>query len=187
MYTLTKQNGKTGLTATQWGNVQTGVCPQGAVKEFRFMNNAFDAEYGRGGAFIVTAVTKRGGNEMHGNAFYNYRNKDWNALGTFEKTKPDFKFGQMGLSLSGPITKNKLFYAATYERFDLTNIIQATPGKPSYDPDKFAAYNKTTEAPRVDNFWVLRFTTQMWENHINDFILGCTTNSVGNRLGRAST
>ena len=152
------------------GNVQTGVCPQGAVKEFRFMNNAFDAEYGRGGAFIVTAVTKRGGNEMHGNAFYNYRNKDWNALCTFEKTKPDFKFGQMGLSLSGPITKNKLFYAATYERFDLTNIIQTTPGKPSYDPDKFAAYNKTTEAPRVDNFWVLRFTTQLWENHINDFI-----------------
>ena len=41
------------------GNVQTGVVPQDAVKEFRFLNNAYDAEYGRGGAFIVTAVTKQ--------------------------------------------------------------------------------------------------------------------------------
>ena len=65
-----------------------------------------------------------------GNAFYKYRNKDWNALGTFEKTKPDFRFRTNGSHrLSGPILKNKLFYAATYERFDLTNIIQTTPGK----------------------------------------------------------
>ena len=63
-----------------------------------------------------------------------------------------------------------MFYAATYERYDLTNIIQTTPGKPSYDPDKFAEYNTTTEAPRVDNFWVLRFTAQLWEHHINDII-----------------
>ncbi len=82
---------KNRFNSNTMGNVQSGVVPQSAIQEFRFLNNAYDAEYGRGGAFIITAITKRGGNDMHINAFYKYRNKEWNALGAFQKEKPVFR------------------------------------------------------------------------------------------------
>jgi hypothetical protein len=161
---------KNRFNSNTMGNVQAGVVPQSAVQEFRFLNNAYDAEYGRGGSFIVTAITKRGDNDLHVNAYYNYRNKQWNALGEFEKAKPDFRYAAICVSVSGPIMENKLFYAATYERNDLTNIVQTSPGKPSYNPNMFAAYAKAEDAPKVDNIWASRFTAQLWENHISEII-----------------
>ena len=161
---------KNRFNSNTMGNVQSGVVPQSAIQEFRFLNNAYDAEYGRGGAFIITAITKRGSNDLHVNAFYKHRNKEWNALGAFQKAKPDFRFGVMGASVSGPILENKLFYAATYERNDLTSIIQTSPGKPSYNPNMFAAYAKAEDAPSVDNLWALRLTAQLWEDHISEIV-----------------
>ncbi|MHB1686792.1 MAG: TonB-dependent receptor [Ignavibacteriaceae bacterium] len=152
------------------GNVQGGVVPQDAIQEFRVLTSAYDAEYGRGGAYVVFAVTKRGSNEFHGDAFYNMRDKSLNTRGPFEIVKPAYKRVQTGISLSGPIIENRLFYAVTYERSDLTTFIQTTPRQPSYNPSLWSAYNQAEESPWTDNSWVVRLTGQLFSNNTFDLI-----------------
>jgi Carboxypeptidase regulatory-like domain/TonB dependent receptor len=69
----------------------------------------------------INAVTRSGTNTFHGSAFYNSRNQ--NLVG--DKAGPDgktpitllnFDVKQYGVSLGGPIVKNKLFFFANYER-----------------------------------------------------------------------
>ncbi len=152
------------------GNVQGGVVPQDAIREFRVLTSAYDAEYGRGGAYIVSAVTKRGSNEFHGDAFYNIRDKALNTRGPFETVKPAYERNQMGMSLSGPIIENKLFYFGTYERDYLSTFIQTTPRQPSYNPTLWSAYNKAEESPWTDNLWTVRVTGRPFSDNTLDLI-----------------
>jgi len=68
----------------------------------------------------INAVTKSGTNNIHGTMFYNFRNqslvgKKAGAGGKEDITVNDFDVKQFGISLGGPIIKNKLFYFANYE------------------------------------------------------------------------
>ena len=50
--------------------------PQNAVQEFRVLTNNYKAEYEKSSSAIITAVTKSGGNEFHGDVFGFYVDKD---------------------------------------------------------------------------------------------------------------
>lgn len=152
------------------GNVQGGVVPQDAIQEFRVLTDNYSAEYGRGGAYIVTAVTKRGTNDPHGDAFYYLRNEALDARGPFENVKPAFRRYQTGLSLSGPIVRDKFFFAGTYERTGLTSFIQTTPYEPRYNPSRWSQYLGEAKSPWTDNLWALRLTGQVNANNLVDLI-----------------
>jgi len=72
----------------------------------------------------VNAVTKSGTNEFYGTVYGFFRNDDL----TGGKINGDdvFKTGveqvQYGISIGGPIVKNKLFFFANFERDDLTEL-----------------------------------------------------------------
>ena len=71
-----------------------------------------------GGA--INAVTRSGGNEFKGTA-YTYMNGDqWqgNKVGDYELTKQNTKYNTYGLSVGGPIIKNKLFFFLNAEYED---------------------------------------------------------------------
>jgi hypothetical protein len=71
-----------------------------------------------GGA--INAVTRSGDNEFKGTA-YTYMNGDqWqgNKVGDYELTKQDTKYNTYGLSIGGPIVKNKLFFFLNAEYED---------------------------------------------------------------------
>lgn len=71
-----------------------------------------------GGA--INAVTRSGDNELKGTA-YTYMNGDqWqgNKVGDYELTKQDTKYNTYGLSIGGPIVKNKLFFFLNAEYED---------------------------------------------------------------------
>lgn len=71
-----------------------------------------------GGA--INAVTRSGDNDFKGTA-YTYMNGDqWqgNKVGDYELTKQDTKYNTYGLSLGGPIIKNKLFFFVNGEYED---------------------------------------------------------------------
>lgn len=87
-----------------------------AIQEFKVMQNAFAAEYGRGAA-IVNAAIKSGGNEIHGSAFEFVRNDKLDARNAFDLTgiKPPLRMNQFGASLGGPIIRDKTFYFLNYE------------------------------------------------------------------------
>jgi hypothetical protein len=92
-----------------------------AVAEFRVITSNFSAEYGRVGGGVINAATRSGTNQFHGTVYEFLRNTDLNAIGfTFSPTvfqKPTLQRNQFGLTIGGPIIKNKLFFFGDYEGF----------------------------------------------------------------------
>src|SRR5213594_2304849 len=88
------------------------------LREFRVLTGAYSAEYGRYSGGIVTAVTKTGGNELHGNVYEFHRNDNLDARNFFDQTsKPEFKRNQFGATLGGPIVRDRTFFFGGYEGF----------------------------------------------------------------------
>ena len=91
------------------------------VAEFRVITNNYSAEYGRSGGATINVVTKSGTNTIHGNAYDFVRNTDLNAVGYIfgpkpsTWAKPTLQQNQFGMSLGGPIIKNKAFFFVDYE------------------------------------------------------------------------
>jgi hypothetical protein len=88
------------------------------LREFRVLTGAYRAEYGRYSGGIITAVTKTGGNEFHGNVYEFLRNDNLDARNFFDQqSKPEFKRNQFGATLGGPIVRDKTFFFGGYEGF----------------------------------------------------------------------
>ena len=95
---------------------------QSAVQEFRVLTQNYKAEYEQAGAAIITAITKSGTNEFHGEIFGQYTDKGLSETAYLDKLnnrpEPAFKRKQYGISLGGPIIKDKLFFFGAYEGND---------------------------------------------------------------------
>jgi hypothetical protein len=92
-----------------------------AVAEFKVITSNFSAEYGRVGGGVINAALRSGTNEFHATAYEFLRNTDLNAAGfTFSPAvfqKPTLQRNQFGVTIGGPIIKNKLFFFADYEGY----------------------------------------------------------------------
>jgi hypothetical protein len=94
-----------------------------ALAEFKIITSNFSAEYGRVGGGVINAALKSGTNAIHGTAWEFLRNTDLNAIGyifgarpaTF--LKPTLHRNQFGVTIGGPIVKDKLFFFADYEGY----------------------------------------------------------------------
>ncbi|NJB71979.1 hypothetical protein GGR42_002470 [Saonia flava] len=66
----------------------------------------------------VNAVTKSGTNEFHGTVYGFFRNEDLTGgkIKGEDVTKPKLSQNQYGVSIGGPIIKNKLFFFANFEK-----------------------------------------------------------------------
>lgn len=95
---------------------------QSAVQEFRVLTQNYKAEYEQAGAAIITAITKSGSNEFHGEVFGQYTDKGLSEKAYLDKLnnrpEPAFKRKQYGVSLGGPIIKDKLFFFGAFEGND---------------------------------------------------------------------
>jgi hypothetical protein len=83
---------------------------QDAVQEFQVVSSTFTAEYGRTSSGVVNTVTRSGSNDIHGTAFWFFRNRSFNARGRYDAINPPEYRHQAGGSIGGPIVKDKLFY-----------------------------------------------------------------------------
>jgi hypothetical protein len=99
---------------------------QEAVQEFQMVLSNYNAEYGRATGGVINIVTKSGGNEFHGDAFVYGRNKSFQARNPFSgqidpatgdlvPVKQPYTRIQTGLTLGGPIRKDKTFFFGSYE------------------------------------------------------------------------
>lgn len=81
--------------------------PLDAIQEFVISTQRFSAANGRSEGAAVNVVTKSGGNQYHGSAFFFDRNKKLNANDYFSKQanqpKPPFTRQQWGGSVGGPL------------------------------------------------------------------------------------
>lgn len=89
------------------------------LQEFIVQTSLYDASQGRNAGGNVEAVTKSGGNEFHGNAYYFLRNSSLNAndffLNAARRPRPVLNRHQFGGTLGGPVLKDRLFFFASYQ------------------------------------------------------------------------
>jgi len=88
-----------------------------AIREFEVVTNDYDVSNGRSGGGIISAVTKTGTNRVEGSAFF-FNRADWLASkydtrGNIRQN--DFSIQQYGVTLGGPIIKDKLHYFIAYD------------------------------------------------------------------------
>lgn len=141
------------------GIPQTGApLPQEAIQEFRVFLNPYDAEYSHAGAYVISAVSSRGTNELHGSTFGFYQNKNMTARTAFQKTVPNFNREQVGFNLRGPLRKDRLFFSANYEFTNTNNFIDVVPGRPAVDPTIWDRYRGSFAAPNRNHTGFLRLT-----------------------------
>ncbi len=99
-------------------NAARSTVGQEAVQEFQVATNSYSAEFGRATGGVVNVVTKRGTNSLSGNVFGFLRDKEIQARNAFapaDLDKPDFTRGQYGITLGGPIVKDRTFFFAAFE------------------------------------------------------------------------
>ncbi len=86
------------------------------VREFNVITSGYSAEYGKHTGGIFNAITKSGGNSLHGSVFEFLRNNKLDARNFFDgATAPPYKRNQYGFALGGPIRKDRTFFFGSYE------------------------------------------------------------------------
>jgi len=97
------------------------IPPEDSVQEFRVDSNAISPEYGRYYGGVINFSTRSGSNEFHGALYEYFRNTVLDANNFFNNragvVRPYLIQNQYGISLGGPIQKNKLFFFANWEGF----------------------------------------------------------------------
>jgi hypothetical protein len=90
-----------------------------SIQEFKVQTGQYDASAGRNSGANVNVVTKGGTNEWHGNLWEYFRNEDLNANTYFRneagQPRGRLRQNQFGLTLGGPIKRDKLLFFASYQ------------------------------------------------------------------------
>ena len=144
--------------------------PRNAIQEYRVITQNFKAEYQKASSALITATTRSGGNVWSGDAFFGYQNKGLMPLDTFQIAdkfkadsiakangtpstfhKPDYTRDLLGLSLGGPIQRDRLFFFGSYEGNyqNRSSRVSLTPptGIPSLDSVNLTQYNGNFTSP----------------------------------------
>src|SRR5437899_3233009 len=125
-----------------------------AVREYNVLGHTYGAEYGKRSGGQVTVVTTSGTNQWHGAVFEYLRNNNLDARNFFSSTEgaPPFKRNQFGVSLGGPIVRDKVFIFGTYEGFrerlndDTTAIVPSAQARQGLIPCYLANPTNTATA-----------------------------------------
>lgn len=145
-----------------------------AVSEFRVLSSNFKAEYEDAGTAIITAVTKSGTNEFHGEGFFSYQDKSMIAKDFFVKRdnleEPKLTRKQYGGGLGGPIIKDQLFFFASYEANIQDRARTVVPGGSEeiqdllpFDVDQFRG---SFTSPFREHLGFGKLTWQPGDNHL---------------------
>jgi hypothetical protein len=109
------------------------------VREFQVVTSGGVAEFGRASGGTVSVVTKSGGNNLTGRAYEFFRGDLFDASNplsarrdgsTNAPLKDPLRQNQYGLSMGGPIAKDRAFWFGSFERtqLDRTGIVTIATG-----------------------------------------------------------
>lgn len=100
------------------------------IEEFKVQTSHYDAANGRNAGANVNLVTKSGTNQFHAMIFEYFRNEKLNANAFFRnqagQPRPILRQNQPGITLGGPIIKDKLLAFGSYQRTQQANGVGAT-------------------------------------------------------------
>jgi hypothetical protein len=109
---------------------------QESVQEFQVSTFNLDLTTGVGGSGAINIVTRRGSNDFHGSVFSYYRDQNLAAYPGFKRDPgaptPAFSRRQNGGSGGGPLSRNRVFWFANYERNDQDAVFTVTNNHPIF-------------------------------------------------------
>jgi Carboxypeptidase regulatory-like domain/TonB dependent receptor len=148
--------------------------PQNAVQEFRVITQNYSAQYEKASSVIITAVTKSGGNAFHGQLFDFYQPKAWvaplpqNFQFSTLATNQDYYRNQPGLSIGGPLIKDKLHFFLSYEGVDEHATTPVSLGNAAF-ADQFGQFTGVFPAPFRSNLGFGKLSWQPADNQVVDW------------------
>ncbi|MEM1133713.1 MAG: carboxypeptidase regulatory-like domain-containing protein [Pseudomonadota bacterium] len=148
------QNDTFGLNGTPFAARNALPIPFDAIRETSVEFAPFDVEYSDFTGCAVNTVTKSGENQFHGSAFYTFTNEDLrgDAAGDEPSTVPPFEEQRWGVTLSGPIIPDTLFFFAGYEETDLGDANEEGPfGSGLPNEQNFVTQAQFDEFSRIAN------------------------------------
>jgi len=123
------------------------VPPSETIEAVNISTNNFDPEQGMAGGAAITVTTRSGTNDFHGSGFAFYDNQGLRAKNFFTRGAKAKSIRNIdGVTASGPIIRNKMFYFASWEgnRERLGFDRLATVPTPDQRRGDFSAYRTTT-------------------------------------------
>jgi len=142
--------------------------PLNAVQEFRVITENYKAEYQKASSAIITATTKSGGNQWQGSTFFYGQGKGLIATDSLPCSratpsspcvpapKPEYTRYQAGVSVGGPLIRDRLFFFGSYEgnyqnrasTVSFNADTAAPPGRyPALDAANLSQYNGQFVSP----------------------------------------
>ncbi|MDE2271626.1 MAG: TonB-dependent receptor [Xanthomonadaceae bacterium] len=153
--------------------------PQLAISQYRVLTSNYKAEYDQVSSAAVTALTKYGTNEFHGQVYDSYTDSNWRDSTPAEAASGNKAFSvdkDYGFALGGPIIKDKMHFFITDEVKRYDTPVSVIPGVtsasgvasiPALLPDAAQAAFGPSNLP----FWENLFYGNMdWEPTENDRI-----------------
>lgn len=140
---LGASSGKTAITV-DGGNVRNALeggtsqnFSQEVVEEFQISSANFDLSTGIAASGAINIVSRSGGNDYHGGAYYFFRDNNMSAYPALRRNPvapdPFFARRQTGALLSGPIKKDKLFFFFNIEHNNQDAVVTVQPNSPFFD------------------------------------------------------
>jgi len=107
-----------------------------AISEFQVSRSSLDLSTSLSSSGAISVVTRSGGNELHGSAFYFGRNQKMSAKQGVSQTGPNEPFHrhQVGYRAGGKIIKDKLFWFSNWERFYQADNFKTDPADVPFFP-----------------------------------------------------
>lgn len=128
--------------------------PSAATQEFKVQTNTFDAQMGFTAGATVNVATKSGTNRFRGEAYWYNRDKSRTANNFFNNRagidRPERKYNRYGVTIGGPIFKDRTFFLFSFER-QKDNVAQTT------------TYSVPTALMRQGNFSEILATTPIYD------------------------
>jgi hypothetical protein len=112
--------------ATPGGQTDAQPVSLDAIEQIQVTTAPYDVRLSGFTGASVNAVTKSGTNEFYGTVYGFFRNEDFTGSKIKGDKLPKAKLEQIqyGVSIGGPIIKNKLFFFANFEKDDRTDLGQ---------------------------------------------------------------
>ena len=105
------------------------------MEEFKVQQTNFSAEYGFSGASVVNMVTRSGTNKFHGSVYEFFRDDSLDANDWFANRNgdpiPPLRRHNYGVTIGGPIIKNKTFFFFDYDGLRESGLSTANAGVPT--------------------------------------------------------
>ena len=132
--------------------------PVESMQEFNVSISNYAAELGRTGGGVIQMTTKSGTNEFHGSAYEYFRNDVLNTRTFFAKNIPALRYNLFGVSVGGPIIKNKTQFFFNYEGrrqvasvTDVLNVPTAAEDAGNFSADSYVVKDPLTGKPFPGN------------------------------------